>query len=553
MSGFLFIILLMVPTKLFVLSDSALKNSVRIVGGPGSGKSRLLGRLIAFQTLVRGKPQLILDPLGTVTANLIDRICRLPLAARQRLWPRLHYIAVGAKDYVCGTPLYYRLHAQETLLESASRFPAVLKAIDPKLQSAPILGWNALLECASYAGQIAVALGRQVDFVADLIEHPRLYKEDLSLALSRYPELARAVAYFRQMMDPTSQALRERRTGSFATKLLPFVDPTMLAPFAAPSRGVDWEQVVRQGMTVIVDFQHVLEPERLQFYFIWWFRDFINFIKWRGLAGRGQEVLLIVDEITAMLGPRTDEGASILAEDLQELIARIARNYGVNAILSHQDLSQIDARISNILMLCGTQLVGNIANPDDALYLARQFFRYDPYWVKKYEPVWMSVQESVEPTFSVPRVIDRRSQEFSPDEQLLLAAQRFRLPKFQFLMRPAITEGTIADRLYTLSIENMDRGLYPDDGQVAQVLAFLRQKCGIPLESLLAEIRGRSIDKPEQTQKQVKSEPAPAILSTNSPHPYDASEAVSTDSDAPVSAPTTITPDGEEHHDSFWR
>src|SRR3712207_8511933 len=52
---------------------------------------------------------------------------------------------------------------------------------DPKLQSAPMLGWNALFECASYAGQIAAALGRQVDFVADLIEHPRTYKEELSL------------------------------------------------------------------------------------------------------------------------------------------------------------------------------------------------------------------------------------------------------------------------------------------------------------------------------------------------------------------------------------
>jgi hypothetical protein len=64
-------------------------------------------------------------------------------------------------------------------------------------------------------------------------------------ALARYPELEPAVTYFRELIDPNAGSLRERRTGSFRNKLLPFFsDPTMLAMFAAPSGGVDWDEVV---------------------------------------------------------------------------------------------------------------------------------------------------------------------------------------------------------------------------------------------------------------------------------------------------------------------
>ena len=61
-----------------ILSDSALKNGVHLVGGPGSGKSRMLGRIIAWQALLRGKPTVLLDPTGGMALNLIDKISRLP-------------------------------------------------------------------------------------------------------------------------------------------------------------------------------------------------------------------------------------------------------------------------------------------------------------------------------------------------------------------------------------------------------------------------------------------------------------------------------------------
>jgi hypothetical protein len=537
-----------------ILSDSALKNGMHLVGGPGSGKSRLLGRIIAWQALLRRKPMVLLDPTGGMALNLIDKISRLPMAYRKQLWPRILYVDAGATDFVVPAPLYYRLGEEDTLFAIANRFPSVLKRQDPQLLSAPILGWNSLQECAIFAGQIAAALGRQLDFVADLIVQPRLYKGELKQALAQYPELQPAVTYFQTLMDPNSSALRERRTGSFTNKLLPFVaDPTMLATFGASSRGIDWESVVHSGQTVIIDFQRELDPERRQFKLIWWFRDFIEFVKHRGMAGRGAESFFLIDEVTQLLGQRSGEGQSVLAEDLEELVAVLARNYGINVVIAHQNLSQVDERIRNILMQCGTQVLGNIANPDDRLYLARQFLRYDPYWVKKRERVWSNVQISVEPTMTETCVIDHRNVEFTPDEQLLMASEQFRLPRFHFLVRAAAAEGNIANSLYRVTIENLDKGQYPDADETARVLALLRQKCGIPLETLLAEIRGRKTDKLEQKQKQVKSEPAPAILGTVSPPSYDANEVLSIDADTPVSSPAPVTPDGGSRHDPFWK
>lgn len=478
--------------RLRFLPNAALKLGCHIVGGPGSGKSRLLGRIIGWQAFVRRHPMVILDPSGGIVQNIVDKIERLAPADRKRIWPLIRYVDVGATDYIVPTPLYTRL-GNDTLFAIANRFPAVLKRQDPHLQSAPILGWNSLYECAIYAGQIAAGLGKQLDFVAALIDHPAQYKDELRQVLAAYPETARAVQYFRELMDPNSGALRERRTASFRNKLLPFLaDPTLLAGLAAPEPGVDWEAVVAQKQLVIIDFQHELDPDRRQFKMIWWFRSLIDFIKARGMAGRGREIFFVIDEVTQLLGQRAGEGNSILAEDLEELVAVLARNYGVNLFIAHQNLSQVDERIRNILMQCGTQVIGNIANPDDAEYLARQFLHYDPFQVKKREPVWAGVQQSDESGFllgySDPEIIDYRNVEFTPEEQVLRMMAKFRLPRFQFRIRPALAEGTVARRLYRLSIENLDAGQYPDSGRVNETLAYLRQKDGVAMASLLAKM-----------------------------------------------------------------
>jgi len=542
--------------RYFRLPDAAFKSSVRFVAGPGSGKSRAIGRFIIFPNIVRGKPQLILDPSGGIVANVLDKLIRMPAAAQRALARRIRYVDVGATDYIVPMPLYQPSHSAETLYETANRFPMVLYALDPHLQSAPIMGWNSLHECAIKAGQIATAMGLQVDFVADLIAEPRKYKTLLREVTARYPELAPAAAYF-----PNSNSVRERRTGSFTNKLMPIVsDPTMLATFASSPAGIDWEEVVAKGLTVLVDFQNEHDPERRRFKMIWFFRNFLDFAKRRGMAGRGNEIAFIIDELTQLLGHGSSESNSVLADDLEEMVAVVARAYGVNPILAHQNLTQIDERIRNILMQCGTQIVGTLSNPDDALYLARQFLHYDPRKVKKQEPVWMSVQQfdsyGYRTDLSWPEIIDYRTAEYTPEEQLLMATEQFRLPRFQFLVRPALGEGQISPHIHRISIERMDVGQYPDAETINQVLTVLRARDGIPMQALLDEIRARQQAGYVTTQKRVKSAEEPAILVEKFPHPHESADNLPEppDTDQPLPLQTegdSPAPGGDD--DDFWR
>ncbi|CAN5820214.1 hypothetical protein BH24BAC1_BH24BAC1_38520 [soil metagenome] len=484
-------------TELQYLTTSALKQGIHVMAGPGAGKSRWLGRVPAWMALIRQEPLVVIDPTGLVIDNLLDKIVRLPLEVQQQLYPRLAYIDAGAQDDVVPTPLYYRQSKTDTLFEIANRLPSVFERQDPALANAPILGFNALQECAIYAGQIAAALGRQLDFVVDLIDHPGKHKLLLRELLAEHPELQPAVTYFRELMDPTSAKLREKRTGSFKNKLLPFLaDPTMLATFAGTKKRLSWQKVIRQRKAVLIDLRQERDPDRRQFKMIWYLKTFTDYIKYRGMAGRGEEVTLILDEISDMLGQRTKEGNSILAEDLEERVTRLGRNFGVNVIVAHQNLSQLDERIQNVLMQMGTQIIGVLPNPDDAVRVARQFLVYDPYWVKKTERVWMKFDPlPILTYFGVselprPKVIDYKFIEFTPEEQLLFLVNKLQsLGRCRFLTKTATGEGDLRGALKKLSIERLDQNQYPNEHILAPLRRQLAQRDGVPVETLLAEIR----------------------------------------------------------------
>jgi hypothetical protein len=368
------------------------------------------------------------------------------------------------------------------------------------------------------------------------------------------------VDYFREIMDPNSNDLRNRRTGSFLNKLIPFLaDPTMLAAFAAPQRRVDWAQIVAQRQTVLIDVRHEHDPDRRRFKLLYWFRDLIDHIKHRGMAGRGQEIVFVIDEITQLLGHRTQNGQSILAEDLEELVAVLGRNFGVNLIISHQNLSQVDERIRNVLMQMGTQMIGVTPNPEDALYLAQQLVPYDPFLVKKREPVWMGLSAQ---TFfgnqTEPTIIDYTTTEFTAQEQQIMAATGFqRLGRFQFIVRPAMGEGDVTGKLKRITIANLDYNEYPNEAQMAPVRRVLAQRDGIPVETLLAELQ-----KPPEgvkLQKQMKSDPRLAILkgeegntdAASSHHLSTTAASVIPTADSAGAEHSVSRPTGKD--DDFWR
>jgi hypothetical protein len=89
------------------VSASGRVMGTEVLGSKGSGKTLFLSEL-AFQDLRAGYPQVIFDPLGTLTPALLFRLSRylrrVPPALHQQYWDRLCYIDCGSKTLSCRSP-----------------------------------------------------------------------------------------------------------------------------------------------------------------------------------------------------------------------------------------------------------------------------------------------------------------------------------------------------------------------------------------------------------------------------------------------------------------
>ena len=472
------------PASGFVhLSDRARSMGVYLLAGKGSGKSRLMGRIIAFQDLVKGIPQVILEPNGPTIDNLLDKVLRLSPDLQARLWPRIRYVEMsGQRGQVTGWPLYYGL-GEEGLYEVAQRYLEVVRRLDPHLATASIEGWNAVQRTGTYTGMVLAALGGQITEAEDLLRHPNAWQNGLQRVRQQYPELVPAVDFFIRELPNLKDDLRTRRTASFLNKIGIFrLDPSMQAMFGADQADIDWAEVAAKGQTVLLDFRHELDGERRRFKMLWAFQSFLSFVKWRG-AGRHTPVGLIVDELTALYNFDAQGNNTIFAADLDELINVLARNYRVWLTLAHQERFQIDEKSFKTLLGMGTKIVGVTADWEAARELARALVPFDPTRVKQYRPVYAGLP---------PQVIDLEPVTWSLQEQEYLATFLFRdLRPFHFLVKAAPGEGDITGKLQALSIERVDAGLWPDEARVAQIRRDLAHQEGRTLAEALALCEGR--------------------------------------------------------------
>jgi hypothetical protein len=459
---------------------------IHLSAGKGSGKSRLMGRIIAWIDFLRGVPQIIFDPVGGTIDNFLDKMRWFPREWRERLWPRIIYVDMsGRSGCVVPFPLYYRL-GNESLSEIAGRYLQAVRRIDPFLVTASIEGWNALWRTGMYTGMVLAALGEQIVEAEDLLRLPEAWGWRMKEALDRSPELKPAVDFFmKEYAHPdSSPRTRARLAASFLNKIALFsLDPAMRAMFGAREPGIDWKEVERGRYTVLLDFRHEHDVERRRFKMYWVLSYLLEYIKHRG-PGRHMPIALIIDELTALTNLEA-LGQSVFASDLDELINVLARNYMVWLTIAHQEMWQLDIRLQKTLMTMGTQILGVASDPDSREELGRHFSRYNPYLLKKIENVWMA------DTWG-PYVVDHRTVEFTPEEQLLLTSQRFAdLRRFEFLVRAAPQEGDLTGRLRRISLSNLDAGFYPHEALVTQARRGLVKNSGHPIEQLLEEVDGQ--------------------------------------------------------------
>jgi hypothetical protein len=290
--------------KALTVSPGGRVMGTEIAAGKGSGKTTFL-TCLALEDFLKSYPQVILDPLGTTAESLLFRISRflkhVPPALHSRFWDRVYYVDVGSTDFVVPFPIYCRLGSESSLREVAERYLSVVRLSNPALANAPIMGWPAMRRIGVYAGMVLASLGYQLTEAHSLLFNTVEWDRSgrFAEAVNRCPEVAPAIAFFRNEYLSLREAEKSRLTTSFLDHIFPFtVDPNLRAVFSATTPGINWQDVERTGQTVILDFKRVLDPETRRFAMLWVFSTLYEFVKQRGRSSRPFGV--IIDEFAAL-------------------------------------------------------------------------------------------------------------------------------------------------------------------------------------------------------------------------------------------------------------
>jgi hypothetical protein len=488
-----------------------------LLGASRSGKSRMLGRVILWQDFIAERGQLVCDPRGVTISNFLDKLVRflqhVPPDQHAKYWRRIRYLEISGKDgFITGLPLYYRLSPEESLAEISERYLQVIIRSNPHLADAQVFGWPPLHRIGLNAGIVLASLGCQITDMESLLTHPEQWFSRLAQAEATCPEAAPACAFFRTEYLPMRQADRARLTNSFRDKVFHFtLDPLLRAQFGAAAPGIDFEEVEAEGLTVLLDFRRETNPDLRRFKLLWLFDYFFHWIKGRGR--RTQPLCLVFDEFSAMT-QKVFTGENPLAQELTEFIQEYLRNSNIWLTVAHQSVEQLDDQLRNSLLSLGTYIFGRATMPE-ARILADVLYNRDPFRVKHFHKVWGKVDPpslSRYASYDYARygarttdsskwqspdfpyyVLDTEPGEYMRlEEQQEEAANRIaRLGRFQFLCRPARSEGDVSPVVFPMTIEHVDRDIYPEQTVDAQVRSLLAAQSGIPVVQLLAEQEAR--------------------------------------------------------------
>jgi hypothetical protein len=509
---------------------------VYLLGASRTGKSRMLGRVLAWQDFIDEIGQVIFDPRGVTISNFLDKLIRflqyIPPDQHDNYWRRIRLVDVSSKSgFVTGLPLYYRLTPEETLAEISERFLQLTLRSNPHLADAQYFGWPAFHRFGLNAGIISASLGLQITDIAKLISHPEQWLPRLPEAEARYPEAAPACDFFRYEFLTMRQADRDRLTNAFRDKIVQFTHDRLLAmQFGAKLPGIDFEEVEQEALTVLLDFSGETNDELRRFKLLWLFDYFFNWIKIRGR--RSYPLALMFDEFASMTH-KVFTGENPLAVEIAAFIQEYLRNSNIWLTVAHQSIEQIDDQVRNALLSLGTYIFGRAASLPEARALSEVlFFKRDPFLVKHirkhtvFPPRWYGSPQSAP-------IIEEEPMFLSLEEQTELFVQHLtQLGLFQFLCRPATSEGTVSNEVFPLSIAEIDRDAvtgdyqYPDLPRISEVRALLAAQSGIPAAAMRNELdaalpvqrAARDGNTPRMREQPPRHPPSKAATAPTIPH-----------------------------------
>lgn len=468
------------------IPDASRGMGIRNVTTKGGGKSRLTGRFLSWQDMLRGIPQLLLDPTGGTCDNILHKVSLLPGEEQERLWPRIRYYDMaGTTHRVIPLPLLYR-RGSESFTDVAARYTTITKRLDKNLTNAAMLGWNAFYPLALATGSLLAAMGDQLTEATSLVVERERWQSRVDEAVRQFPELTGQASYlYRDIPDSARRARDwEMKTSSFLTKMRPLEwDERKRAMHGATENALDFGRIVQNHETVLLDFRNVTVPEDRQFLLQWCFGMVYEYIIARKTKGEALPFALVIDELKYLLG---DETAVELEQELDELVNVYGRNKDVWLTILHQEQNQLSLKVQQTLMTMGTQIFGSTSDPDAALRIARRFFDWDPELTKKIVPQYSLSQGEIV-------AMGERTEEYSIQEQEYRNSRRFlSMPELTFYIGISPREGRLPKTLERVTIQDMDKGQFPDEAVSTEIRKRLMYRDGVKRAAILSEIAGRA-------------------------------------------------------------
>lgn len=458
------------------LDSSTRVLGIHLVAARGTGKSRCLGRIFLPQDAYCKVPTIVLDPIGETINNFISKVAELPQHIQQDIWPRVVYIDMaGRNGLVTPFPLYYRLNT-ESYYQVAQRFLEVVKWSDPKLVDAPVRGWGPAWRLGTHAGSILYAAGYQISEMEHLLTQTKSWEPLFQTLEHTTPEVKNAIAFMRTYTD-SSREYKATQSDALRIKASVFtIDPDTLAMFGAKAPILRIDEVIKKKQIVLIDVGGVADIERRRFMLMWLISYVTTFIKARGPGHDKPPLSLVIDEFSLLTGSQSESHVSF-SEELDQLVNVYSRSHRLWLIVAGQSIAQYNEATQRALLSLGTQIFGAVPDMESAKHIAEAFAHLDPKKVK-FETLY--------------------NQTFQPlQEQVHVIAQKLRaLPRFTFLVRPALEEGTVADTFQQVSLRTTDKDIWVKPEVVETVKTILRKRSAVPVGPILADIASRAPQTP---------------------------------------------------------
>ncbi len=482
------------------LADAGRAMGIWVLGTRGSGKSRLVGRMILWNDFIRSIPIVCFDPIGGTIQNILDKILRIKDPRQQHAaFQRVRYINVaGTASHVVPLPLLYEAKSS---YYAAQRFIEVVRRTDTDLTRNPQLGLNAIRDIGTDVGMVLYAMGWQLTEAEAFLRDPRAYATQVADAEKRYPEIQPAAERLLREYPELRPQEKQMLTGAYLRKLSVLNrESSLRAILGADTPGIRWDEVVEKRRLVLLDFSHVAETDQ-QFMLLWWYRSLIEWIRLSRGIGRHPPLSLILDELTYMVGNRHDT-SDMLAQDINRFVSINSRNAQIWMTILNQEMNQLSPDLQDTLFTLGTQIYGVTSDYIAAQRIAQRFAPYVPKKLKDREEQWATATIDNGPFGRRERedyVRSHRNVYLTIQEQLELNSRRIlELPRSTFLVGVSTAEGSLPTSLQHISIANLDRDpvtgqpQYPDEQRIAEAQDRLMRRDGRPIQQIRDEIARRT-------------------------------------------------------------